>query len=228
MRLFRKENGGKASALNRGIAEATGEILVSLDADTLFAPDTVDQLVRHFADPKVGAVSGNVRVGNTHNIWTRWQSLEYITSQNFDRRGYDLLNCITVVPGAVGALRREAVRQVGGYTHDTLAEDTDLTWKLRRAGWRIVNDNTRDGLHGSAGNAAQPGQTAVPLGVRHAAMPVETPDALGQHGAFGWIALPSLWLYQILFPAVSPFMDVAMVYSLFAGNFLQFGSLLPG
>ena len=115
VRSFRQPNGGKASALNRGIREARGEILVSLDADTLFAADTVSKLARHFTNPDVGAVSGNVRVGNAHNIWTRWQSLEYITSQNFDRRGYDLLNCITVVPGAVGALRRKAVMQVGGY-----------------------------------------------------------------------------------------------------------------
>ena len=221
--VVHKENGGKATALNRGIEEATGEILISLDADTLFAPDTVTKLVRHFADPKVGAVSGNVRVGNTHNIWTRWQALEYITSQNFDRRGYDLLNCITVVPGAVGALRREAVRQVGGYTHDTLAEDTDLTWKLRRAGWRIENES-------SAMAYTEAPETMKNLAKQRFRWAFGTlqclwkhQDALGQHGAFGWIALPSLWLFQILFPAVSPFMDVAMVYSLFAGNFLQFG-----
>ena len=221
--VVHKENGGKATALNRGIEEATGEILISLDADTLFAPDTVTKLVRHFANPKVGAVSGNVRVGNTYNIWTRWQALEYITSQNFDRRGYDLLNCITVVPGAVGALRREAVRQVGGYTHDTLAEDTDLTWKLRRAGWRIENES-------SAMAYTEAPETMRNLAKQRFRWAFGTlqclwkhQDALGQHGAFGWIALPSLWLFQILFPAVSPFMDVAMVYSLFAGNFLQFG-----
>ncbi len=221
--VVHKENGGKATALNRGIEEATGEILISLDADTLFAPDTVSKLVRHFADPKVGAVSGNVRVGNTHNIWTRWQALEYITSQNFDRRGYDLLNCITVVPGAVGALRREAVRQVGGYTHDTLAEDTDLTWKLRRAGWRIENES------GAMAYTEAP-ETMRNLAKQRFRWAFGTlqclwkhQDALGQHGAFGWIALPSLWMFQILFPAISPFMDAAMVYSLFAGNFLQFG-----
>ncbi|MCW3099469.1 MAG: hypothetical protein JWL77_5087, partial [Chthonomonadaceae bacterium] len=221
--VVHKENGGKATALNRGIQEATGDILIGLDADTLFAQDTVSKLVRHFADPKVGAVSGNVRVGNTHNIWTRWQALEYITSQNFDRRGYDLLNCITVVPGAVGALRREAVRQVGGYTHDTLAEDTDLTWKLRRAGWRIENENNAMAYT----EAPETMQNLAKQRFRWAFGTLQClwkhQDALGQHGAFGWIALPSLWLFQILFPAVSPFMDVAMVYSLFAGNFLQFG-----
>ncbi len=222
--VIHKENGGKATALNRGIEDATGDILISLDADTLFAPDTVAKLVRHFADPKVGAVSGNVRVGNAHNIWTRWQSLEYITSQNFDRRGYDLLNCITVVPGAVGALRREAVRQVGGYTHDTLAEDTDLTWKLRKAGWRIANESSAMAFT----EAPETMQNLAKQRFRWAFGTLQClwkhQDALGQYGAFGWIALPSLWFFQILFPAVSPFMDIAMVYSLFAGNFLQFGA----
>lgn len=222
--IIHKENGGKATALNRGIQEATGEILISLDADTLFAPDTIARLVRHFADPKVGAVSGNVRVGNTHNIWTRWQALEYITSQNFDRRGYDLLNCITVVPGAVGALRRSAVQAVGGYTHDTLAEDTDLTWKLRRAGWRIENESTAMAYT----EAPETMKNLAKQRFRWAFGTLQClwkhQDALWQHGAFGWIAMPSLWVFQMLFPAVSPFMDIAMVYSIFARNFLQFGT----
>ncbi len=224
VRLFRKENGGKASALNQGIREARGEILISLDADTLFAPDTISRLVRHFADPNVGAVSGNVQVGNAHNLLTKWQALEYVTSQNFDRRGYDLLDCITVVPGAVGALRRSAVLGAGGYTHDTLAEDTDLTWKLHRAGWRIVNDN-------SAMAYTEAPETLRNLAKQRFRWAFGTlqclwkhREALGHHGAFGWIALPSLWLYQILFPAVSPFMDVAIVCSLFMGNFAALGS----
>ncbi len=226
--LLRKPNGGKATALNRGIEVATGEIMVSLDADTLFAADTITRLVRHFKDPKVGAVSGNVRVGNANNIWTRWQSLEYITSQNFDRRGYDLLNCITVVPGAVGALRRGAVQAVGGYTSDTLAEDTDLTWKLRRSGWRIVNDN-------SAMAYTEAPETLSSLAKQRYRWAFGTLQclykhraALGHDGAFGWIALPSLWLYQILFPAISPFMDLAMLASIFTGNFRLLGVFFLG
>jgi poly-beta-1,6 N-acetyl-D-glucosamine synthase len=228
VRLLRKPNGGKASALNRGIQAARGEIIVSLDADTLFTRDTVSRLVRHFSDPKVGAVSGNVRVGNAHNIWTRWQTLEYVTSQNFDRRGYDLLNCITVVPGAVGALRRDAVLAVGGYSSDTLAEDTDLTWKLRRARWRIVNDN-------SAMAYTEAPETLRNLARQRFRWAFGTlqclwkhQEAVGRHGAFGWIALPSLWLYQILFPAISPFMDIAMVASIFAGNYGLFFAYFTG
>ena len=247
VQLIRKANGGKSSALNRGLLDATGEIVVSLDADTLFAPDTVRKLARHFSDARVGAVSGNVRVGNVSDfgawfrsfggqglpipkrLWraaqgfllTRWQSLEYITSQNFDRRGYDLMNCITVVPGAVGALRRQSVIDVGGYTHDTLAEDTDLTWKLRRAGWRIVNDNSAmayteapESLRNLAKQRFRWAYGTLQCLWKHRL-------ALGHDGAFGWLALPSLWVYQILFPAISPFMDVMVIYSLFAGNFAR-------
>ncbi len=250
VRLIRKGNGGKASALYVGIQAARGEIIVSLDADTLFAPDTVERLTRHFVDPRVGAVSGNVRVGNTHDwktawanaknpkigtlrrfsiavqamVLTRWQSLEYITSQNFDRRGYDLLNCITVVPGAVGALRRTAVIEVGGYTSDTLAEDTDLTWKLRRKGWRIVNDNTAlayteapETLENLSKQRFRWAFGTLQCLWKHRA-------AVGHHGAFGWIAMPSLWLYQILFPVISPFMDIGMLWSIYAGSFRQFAA----
>lgn len=214
-----KPNGGKASALNHGLAASTGEIIVALDADTLFAHDTVSRLVRHFVDPKVGAVSGNVRVGNIRNVLTRWQALEYITSQNFDRRAYDLLNCITVVPGAVGAWRRSAIEAVGGYTGDTLAEDTDLTWRVRRAEYRIVNDSTALAF-------TEAPETLKDLARQRFRWAFGTLQCLWKHraatfrhGAFGWVALPSLWLYQILFPAISPAMDVAMIWALFAGNF---------
>ena len=71
--------------------------------------------MRHFADGRVGAVAGNAKVGNRINILTRWQALEYVTSQNLDRRAFNLLNCITVVPGAVGAWRRELVEELGGF-----------------------------------------------------------------------------------------------------------------
>ena len=221
---IRKENGGKASALNRGLEAAHGEIFISLDADTLFAKETISRLVRHFADSGVGAVAGNVRVGNTQTIWTKWQYLEYVTSQNFDRRAYDLLNCITVVPGAVGALRREAVLAVGGYTHDTLAEDTDLTWKLRRSGWQIVNDNTAmayteapESLRALAKQRFRWAFGTLQCLWKHR-------SAVGHHGAFGCLALPSLWVYQILFPAISPFMDLTVLWAVFQTNFLLISS----
>jgi poly-beta-1,6 N-acetyl-D-glucosamine synthase len=216
---IRKKNEGKASALNLGISMSKGDIIVALDADTLFTPDTIWKLVRHFADPTVGAVSGNVKVGNPNNLLTKWQSLEYITSQNFDRRAYDLMNCITVVPGAIGAWRKEAVLQVGGYTNDTLAEDTDLTWKILRTDWRIVNDSTAlayTEVPETLGNLSKQ-RFRWAFGTLQNLW--KHRPALFHHGAFGWVALPSLWLYQILFNAISPIMDITVIWAIFAGNF---------
>ena len=130
---------------NHALSEAIGEIAVSIDADTIVDPDAVPRLVRHFAEPSVGAVAGNVKVINRNRWITRWQALEYITSQNLERRAFDVLNCITVVPGAVGAWRTALVRSNGGLTGDTVAEDTDLTLAIRRNGWKILYDETAIG-----------------------------------------------------------------------------------
>lgn len=101
IKIFRIENSGKPIALNFGINQTKADILITLDADTVFSKDTIQKLVRHFDDPRVGAVAGNAKVGNRLNLLTRWQALEYIISQNLDRRAFAVLNCITVVPGAV-------------------------------------------------------------------------------------------------------------------------------
>ena len=117
------------------------QIVVALDADTVFARDTIAKLIRHFADPKIGAVAGNAKVGNRINLLTRWQALEYITSQNLDRRAFSVLNCITVVPGAVGAWRRELIERAGGFDRSTLAEDADLTMAIRKLGYAVVYED---------------------------------------------------------------------------------------
>ncbi len=138
VRFIRQDNAGKAEALNTGIREAREDIIVALDADTLFMRDTIAQLAAHFSDPKIGAVAGNAKVGNRMNLITRWQALEYVTSQNLDRRAFEKLNCMTVVPGAVGAWRRKAIIEAGGFLSDTLAEDADLTMRIVRNGFRVV------------------------------------------------------------------------------------------
>src|ERR1035438_5810290 len=137
VRILSQPNAGKSAALNNAIARARHDLLIALDADTIFRAGTIGKLVRHFADSQVGAVSGNARVGNRNSWITRFQSIEYIYGFNLDRRALDLLNAITVVPGAVGAWRKELVLKLGGFGGDTLAEDTDLTLKIRRAGYQI-------------------------------------------------------------------------------------------
>src|SRR6202042_1495405 len=125
--LLTKANSGKADALDFGLEGVTEELFVGIDADTIIAPDAVSRLVPHFSNSKVGAIAGNAKVGNRVNLWTRWQALEYITSQNFERRALDLFDVVTVVPGAIGAWRTSAVKVGEGYHPDTVAEDADLT-----------------------------------------------------------------------------------------------------
>jgi len=140
IRLLRKENGGKASALNLGIQNASAEIIVTLDADTVIAEDTIAKLVRHFIKPNVGAVAGNVKIGNRKNLLTWWQHIEYVTGFNLEKRAFDELDSITVVPGAIGAWRKSAMMEIDLFEEDTLAEDTDATMKLLRQGYKIRSE----------------------------------------------------------------------------------------
>lgn len=215
VRTIVKPNGGKASALNMGIAEATGDLLFHIDADTILESGAIGHLAAHFADPNVAAVAGNVQVGNRVNLLTRWQDLEYETSQNLDRRAYAKLNCITVVPGAIGMWRRSAVLEAGGYQTDTLAEDMDLTWRLRRKGYRLGNE---------------------PLAVAYTEAPERFRDffkqrfrwsygtlqclwkhrgALGRYGWFGRFALPVQWLFGVVFQALAPLIDLEVLFSVY-------------
>ncbi|MEO8033500.1 MAG: glycosyltransferase [Acidobacteriota bacterium] len=227
VRVVRQENGGKAAALNQGIGLATGEIIVALDADTLFKRDTIRLLVRRLADPRVGAVAGNVKVGNRINPLTYWQAIEYVTSQNLDRRAYSFLNSVSVVPGAVGAWRREAIIQAGGYTTDTMAEDMDLTWRIRRIGWRIDTDSEAIGYT----EAPDSFRALFKQRFRWAFGTLQClwkhRRALGRYGWFGRAMLPSLWLFQVAYQAISPLVDLQIVWSLWgvAHAWLQRGSM---
>lgn len=142
VRAFIKQNGGKASGLNYGIKHAKGEVIIGIDADTIFPPSTIGRLVRHFSDPEVGAVAGNVKVGNIENLVTRWQALDYIIGIHIERNAQAFLGAVMIVPGACGAWRREAVLAAGGYSHRTLAEDFDLTLSIQRLGYKILQDNS--------------------------------------------------------------------------------------
>jgi peptidoglycan-N-acetylglucosamine deacetylase len=218
--LFTVVNIGKAAALNFGLNYARGEIVIVLDADTLFAPQTVGVLAHRFSDPRIGAVAGNAKVGNRINLVTRWQALEYITSQNMDRRAFASLNCITVVPGAVGAWRRDLLLEAGGFPGDTLAEDQDLTLRIRRMGYNI----------GYEENAIA--WTEAPASLRTLAKQrfrwaFGTLQCMRKHldalfrpryGALGFIALPNVWIFQILFPLISPVMDLMLCFTLISAG----------
>ena len=214
--LMSFENGGKARALNRGLAKAHGDVVVALDADTLFPSDTLAKLARWFGDPRVGAVAGNALVGNRRNLITRWQALEYITAQNLERRALAALGAVTVVPGAVGAWRRAALEQLGGYPDDTLAEDQDLTIAIQRAGWRVEFDP-------EARAYTEAPETVGGLLKQRFRWSFGTLQCIYKHRAalfnvkhpvLGFVALPQIWLFQILLTAVAPLIDLAVIWSL--------------
>lgn len=138
VRVVRKTNAGKASALNTGLAAASSPFVLCMDADSRLGRDTLRLAMRHFADPRIGAVAGNVKVVNRGTLWTRLQALEYIQGLNLPRRAQGFLRVVNIIPGPIGVFRRDVLAQVGGYDTDTFAEDADVTIKILGAGWQIV------------------------------------------------------------------------------------------
>jgi len=226
--LITVRNGGKARAVNMGLASSHGEVVVALDADTHFEPDTIARLTRWFGDKSIGAVAGNAKVGNRINLLTRWQALEYITAQNLERRALGALDCITVVPGAVGAWRRSALVELGGFPTDTLAEDQDLTIGIQKAGYRAIFDpdavawtEAPDTIAGLAKQRFRWAFGTLQCLWKHADVMLRP-----RYGALGLVALPQAWLFQILLALVSPFVDLLLIVQLVAAasDYLQHGA----
>ena len=231
VRVLTKANGGKASALNFGIQQSGAEFVVCIDADTKLLSDAVSRLMMHFGDvkyhsgQKVGAVAGNVKVGNTVNLLTRWQSIEYISSQNFDRKAFAYLNAITVVPGAIGAFRKIAIEEAGGFTTDTLAEDCDLTIRMLRCNYIIENENNAIAMT----EAPETVKMFIKQRFRWSFGVMQTfwknRDMLfsSENKALGWIALPNILLFQYIIPSIIPLADVIMLIGLRYGNAARIG-----
>jgi cellulose synthase/poly-beta-1,6-N-acetylglucosamine synthase-like glycosyltransferase len=215
VQVIRKVNEGKAAALNTGLAHTRHDIVVMVDADTVFEPDAIGRLIQSLAHPAVGAVSGNAKVGNRRRLLAKWQHLEYCFGFNLDRRMFEVLECMPTVPGAIGAFRRDALMGVGGVSEDTLAEDTDLTMALWRAGWRVVYQESAVAW------------TEVPTSLRqlwrqryrwcfgtlqamwkHRRAAVE----LGSAGRFGRRGLSYLLLFQVTLPLIAPIVDLFALY----------------
>ena len=213
VRVLTKKNGGKSTALNFGIDASSYDILVCIDADTQLKNNAVYQLVQPFRDPLVGAVAGNVKVGNQRNILTRWQSIEYITSQNFDRRAFDYLNCITVVPGALGAFRKKAIRAAGMFTTDTLAEDCDLTMRLHKMGYRISNCTSAISYTEAPESIKMflKQRYRWSFGVMQCAWKHRDAFFNPRYGSFGMIALPNIIFFQVLLPLIAPVADLLLI-----------------
>ncbi len=214
--LLRQINLGKATALKTGFDAVRHEIVISLDADTQFTPATIGELVPPFADPNVAAVSGRARVGNPKTFVAKFQSLEYTCGFNLDRRAYHLLNCITVVPGAVSAFKKSAVFAAGGISTDTLAEDTDLTLTLHKCGLKIC-------YAPRAVAWTEAPETIRAFAKQRFRWAFGTLQCLWKHRemlfdvkyrALGWFSLPSAWFFNILLVALGPIIDAILLVSL--------------
>jgi cellulose synthase/poly-beta-1,6-N-acetylglucosamine synthase-like glycosyltransferase/peptidoglycan/xylan/chitin deacetylase (PgdA/CDA1 family)/spore germination protein YaaH len=216
VRLMTLVNGGKAKALNKALTIADGEIIVALDADTQFEEETIGRLVRWFADPKIGAVAGNAKVGNRFNLVTRWQGVEYTTAQNLERKALTRFDAIMVVPGAVGAWRRKALTDVGGYPENTLAEDQDLTIAIQRRKWKVGYDE-------DAVAWTEAPESFRALAKQRFRWSYGTLQCLWKHrkivrkgkpGGLAFVGVPQAWLFQIVFAVISPAIDLALLISI--------------
>jgi cellulose synthase/poly-beta-1,6-N-acetylglucosamine synthase-like glycosyltransferase/peptidoglycan/xylan/chitin deacetylase (PgdA/CDA1 family) len=216
VRVIREANRGKAEALNTGVAAASYELIAAVDGDTVFEPSTLSALVRPFADDGVGAVAGNTKVGNRRSLLGLWQHIDYVTGFNLDRRLYDVLGCMPTVPGAVGAFRRSALLEAGGFSSDTLAEDTDVTIALGRRGWKVVYAEDARGFT----------ETPASLGGlwrQRYRWSFGTMQSVWKHrqallrrreGPIGVIGLPYLVLFQIALPLLAPLIDIFALYGI--------------
>ncbi|WP_205752589.1 bifunctional polysaccharide deacetylase/glycosyltransferase family 2 protein [Cryptosporangium phraense] len=217
VRVIRVANGGKARALNIGTAASDRPLVIMVDGDTLFEPGSITALLQPFADPAVGAVAGNVKVGNRGSLLGRWQHIEYVTGFAVDRRAHEIMRCMPTVPGAIGAFRREALDRVGGVSDDTLAEDTDLTMALSREGWRVVYQDTARAWTETPATIGQ-------LATQRYRWTYGTMQAMWKHrgafldrgpsGRFGRVGLPFLALFGVVLPLLAPLIDVFLIYGL--------------
>jgi len=220
VRVVRQHNAGKPAALNRGLANARYDLVVMMDGDTVFEPATVRELVQPFADPSVGAVAGNAKVGNRDSLIGAWQHIEYVMGFNLDRRMYDMLRCMPTIPGAVGAFRRSALERVGGMSDDTLAEDTDITMAMHRDGWRV--------MYAERARAwTEAPESVQQLWSQRYRWSYGTMQAIWKHrralvergpsGRFGRVGLPLVSLFMVLAPLLAPLIDVFLLYGVVFG-----------
>ncbi|KIZ16157.1 bifunctional polysaccharide deacetylase/glycosyltransferase family 2 protein [Streptomyces natalensis] len=219
--VLHQPNSGKPNALGMGLSYARCDIIVMIDADTVFEPDALHRLIQPLADPTIGAVSGNTKVGNRQGLLGRWQHLEYVLGFNLDRRMYEVLECMPTVPGAIGAFRRDALTAIGGISDDTLAEDTDLTMALWRVGRRVVYEETAIAWTEVPSSLRQLwrqryrwcyGTLQSMWKHRHAVL------ELGPAGRFGRRGLTYLTLFQVVLPLCAPVVDISALYGVCFGD----------
>lgn len=224
LKIFTKSNGGKATALNFGISQTDAEYVVCIDADTKLQQDAVKYMIARFLnsnpEEKIAAVAGNVKVGNGVNWLTKWQAIEYTTSQNFDRLAYAHINAITVIPGAIGAFKRSVIIEAGGYSSDTLAEDCDITVKILKAGYTVANENRAVAVTEAPETVKQflKQRFRWTYGIMQMFWKQRQTFLNPKYKGLGLWAMPNILLFQYIIPFFSPMADVIMFFGILSGN----------
>jgi cellulose synthase/poly-beta-1,6-N-acetylglucosamine synthase-like glycosyltransferase len=216
VRVVRQPNAGKAAALNRGLRLARHDVIVTVDADTVFEATTLRALVQPLRGARVGAVAGNTKVGNRRGLLGGWQHIEYVMGFNLDRRLYDVLQCMPTVPGAIGAFRRQALVQIGGVSSATLAEDTDITIAIGRLGWHVVYaESARAWTEAPASLSALWRQRyRWSYGTLQAVWKHRAAIVRPGEGRIGRLGIPYLLLFQVALPMLAPLIDLFAIYGL--------------
>ncbi len=219
VRVFKIRNGGKSAALNFALQQTDADVVIALDADTVFGPNAIELLVRHFVDPCVGAVAGKAVVGNCVSMMARFQSLEYVTSQNLDRRAFEGFNAIGVVPGAIGAWKRSALIEAGGFPTDTLAEDADVTIALERRGWTVLYEPDAVALTEAPETvrAFLKQRFRWMFGTLQVVYKHRTAMSFAVPTGVGSITLPNIIIFQFAFTLLAPIMDFMLVLTILVG-----------
>jgi cellulose synthase/poly-beta-1,6-N-acetylglucosamine synthase-like glycosyltransferase len=215
VRILHTKNQGKAHALNDAMRVATSEIVFCIDADTMVLPNIVNAILPYFEDPEVVAVAGSIKVGNSDNLITRMQYFEYMTTQNYERAVFEKINGIMVVPGAIGAFRRSAISKLGGYTSDTLTEDTEITLKILCQNYRIMNAPE------AVAYTEAPASTEMflkqrvrwKIGTIQVLIKYARQSFLHDSKAISLLVVPYTWMFSILIPLVAPIADYLVLVS---------------
>ncbi len=219
VKCITKRNSGKSAALNTGLTMAVGEIFITIDADTVLKKSTITHLVSHFSDPKVAAVSGNCKIGNMVNQLTLWQHIEYVTSNNLDKRAFDVLQCIMVVPGSNSAWRKRVIQNIGYYHYDTLAEDAELTVRIVNSGYKVIYEDRAISYEECPETLRSFIKQRVrwSYGILQVAWKHKKNIMRSSNKALKYFAIPSMLFSYLLF-LTSPLVDIIFIISLLSGT----------
>lgn len=212
-KIISQENKGKASALNKAIENSSNEIIVCIDADTLVQPDLIEKLLPYFDDPQVAAVAGNIKVSNRNNLITHMQAIEYTTMYNYERKLFESVKGILIIPGALGAFRRAVVSAMGGYTSDTLAEDTELTLRILCGNYLIRNATDLVAYTETPASLKMFLRQRIRWKVGTFQVLANYPFA-HENKVLSFVIIPYAWIFGMILPIVTPFIDYLLIYHL--------------